>query len=61
MLNGKKPAPNTLLVVITYNILNVGPQRQCMAELGQVVMAIYSMHKTIDDQCMAAEFRQVVC
>ena len=57
LLIGEKPALNAL----TYNILNVGPQRQCMAELGQVVMSIYSMHKMIDDQCMAAEFRQVVC
>ena len=61
MLIGEKLSLNALPVVITYNIHNVGPQRQCMAELGQVVMAIYSMHKTIDDQCMAAEFRQVVC
>ena len=49
LLIGEKLSLNALPVVITYNIHNVGPQRQCKAELGQVVMAIYSMHKRIDN------------
>jgi len=44
LLVGEKPSLNGLPVVVTYNIHNVGPQRQCMPELGQVIMAIYSRH-----------------